>query len=74
MEARYQISTGREQIGSLSYPPGSQDVPPTLRFPTDSKTLSSFRSSPDSASVGIGVERAFTEAPPDIRRFHPQGR
>ena len=41
-----------------------------LRFPTDSKALSILRSTPDSASIGIGLERAFTEAPPDAGRFH----
>jgi hypothetical protein len=53
----------------------------TLRFPTDSKTLSSFsrlqlrqRRSPVLAPHGIGPERAFTEAPENLNRVRPKGR
>jgi hypothetical protein len=50
-----------------------------LRLPTDSKALSRFlssqslqRSFPDSPFTGIGQERAFTEAPPDIKVLPPK--
>ena len=68
MKSRCQIRTSAKKGRFFRRRPSLS----ALRFPTDSKTLSSFRSSPNSASVGIGLERAFTEAPPDKRRFHPE--
>lgn len=80
MEAGCQISTNAGKGPFIPCPIPRQPVPQDLRFPTDSKSLSSFlqstrkqRSSPDSASLGIGLERAFTEVPPDIKVLPPKG-
>jgi hypothetical protein len=81
MEAEYQISTSAKKGLSALCQNACLAAPSTLRFPTDSRALSSFirsnrehRSSPDSAYVGIGLERAFTEVPPDTTGASTQGR
>jgi hypothetical protein len=72
MEVRVQIRTSIIQGRPVACPNPRLSASRGLGFPTDSKALSSLvisnsiqRSSPDSAFLGIGLERAFTEAPPD---------
>lgn len=74
MEVRCQIRTSATDVRSVRWGASPFATAPALRFHTDSKTLTDRRSSPDSASVGIGLERAFIEEPPDAKALEPEGR
>jgi hypothetical protein len=79
MKARCRISTRVRQAQTA--PTGAEfNRPlPVLRFPTDSKQLSSFlrpyfqpQHPPVPTFLEIGVERANSEMPANSKVFHPQ--
>jgi hypothetical protein len=79
MEYRFQIRTSVIQERAATCQKHRLFTSSHLRFPTDSKRVSSLlsstdiqRSSPDSAFLGIGLGRAFTEVPPDNKVLQPQ--
>ena len=72
MQARCQISTGRGQIQTLPYRQDSRIPTVSLRFPTDSRTLSHFLSAQAAAPPLFGLERAFSGVPENLPMFHPE--
>jgi len=72
MQARFQISTLREQTVALPYPPSSPSEQPVVRFLADSKALSSGQQPLARTFLVIGLGRAFTEMPANLKVFHPE--
>lgn len=72
MRARCQISTSGEQTHLLSYRRNPEFLQSPNLFTTDSKALNSVLSAPFRISAVNGLGRAFSEAPRDLKVFHPE--
>jgi hypothetical protein len=72
MQAGFQIRTSREQTGALPSPAGSPVVALGIRFLTDSKELSCFRSPLARTYQMNGLGRATSEMPANLKVFHPE--
>jgi hypothetical protein len=72
MQAGFQIRTSRELTAALPSPAGSPMVALGIRFLTDSKELSCFRSPLARTGQMIGLGRAISEMPANLKVFHPE--
>ena len=72
MKARCRISTNGERSTTLPLSPTSQRLWPVPEFRTDSKPLTGIRRPLVRTFLVIGLERAFTKMPANLKVFHPE--
>jgi hypothetical protein len=72
MQARFQIRTSGELLTALRYQADSPMSQPVVGLLTDSKALSSNQRPLARKFLGIGLERAISEMPANLKVFHPE--
>jgi hypothetical protein len=72
MQARFQIRTSGELLTVLHYQADSPMSQPVVGLLTDSKALRSIQRPLVRKFLGIGLERAFSEMPANLKVFHPE--